>query len=133
MDALGQGERVGADRGGRRGISRTQSSRYASIFSRPMTQPATMATDSPRPRYKRATFQPNRPNSSVSATSLTIGAEIRNEKVTPSGTPACTKPMNSGTAEHEQNGVTTPRLAAMTLAAPSARPASMARVRSGVK
>jgi hypothetical protein len=72
-------------------------------------------------------------NSSVSATSLTIGAEIRNEKVTPSGTPACTKPMNSGTAEHEQNGVTMPRLAAMTLAAPSVRPASRARVRSGVK
>ena len=35
-----------------------------------------------------AIFQPNRPNSRASATSLTIGAEIRNEKVTPSGTPA---------------------------------------------
>ena len=69
----------------------------------------------------------------MSATSLTIGAEIRNENVTPSGTPACTKPMNSGTAEQEQNGVTMPRLAAMTLAAPSVRPASSARVRSGVK
>ena len=41
--------------------------------------------------------------------------------------------MNSGTAEQEQNGVTTPRLAAMTLATPSLRPASRARVRSGVK
>ncbi len=40
--------------------------------------------------------------------------------------------MNSGTAEQEQNGVTTPRPAAMTLAAPSLRPASSARVRSGV-
>ena len=47
-----------------------------------------MATASPSPRYSRATFHPNSPNSSVSATSLTIGAEIRNEKVTPSGTPA---------------------------------------------
>ena len=64
---------------------------------------------------------------------MTIGAEIRNEKVTPSGTPACTKPMNSGTAEQEQNGVTMPRLAARTLPTPSARPASSARVRSGVK
>lgn len=62
-----------------------------------------------------------------------MGAEIRNEKVTPSGTPACTKPMNSGTAEQEQNGVTMPRLAAITFAAPSLRPASSARVRSGVK
>ena len=73
------------------------------------------------------------PNSSVSATSLTMGAEIRNENVTPSGTPACTKPMNSGTAEHEQNGVTMPSDAAITLATPSLRPASSARVRSGVK
>jgi len=62
-----------------------------------------------------------------------MGAEIRKENVTPGGTPALTKPMNSGTAEQEQNGVTMPRLAAITLAAPSERPASMARVRSGVK
>ena len=62
-----------------------------------------------------------------------MGAEIRNEKVTPSGTPACTKPMNSGTAEQEQKGVTMPRLAARTLAMPSVLPASRARVRAGVK
>ena len=62
-----------------------------------------------------------------------MGAEIRKENVTPSGTPACTNPMKSGTAEQEQNGVTTPKLAAMTLATPSVRPASNARVRSGVK
>jgi len=92
-----------------------------------------MATVSPRPRYSIATFQPNMPNNSVKATSLTMGAEIRNEKVTPSGTPACTKPMNNGTAEHEQNGVTMPKDAAITLATPSLRPASSARVRSGVK
>ena len=41
--------------------------------------------------------------------------------------------MNSGTAEHEQNGVTMPSSAAMTLATPSRRPASNARVRSGGK
>ena len=62
-----------------------------------------------------------------------MGAAIRNEKVTPNGTPACTKPMNSGTAEQEQNGVTMPNVAAITLATPSVRPASSARVRSGVK
>jgi hypothetical protein len=53
--------------------------------------------------------------------------------VTPSGTPAWTKPMKRGTAEHEQKGVTMPRLAAITFATPSVRPASRARVRSGVK
>ena len=36
----------------------------------------------------------------------------------PSGTPACTKPMKSGTAEQEQNGVTMPSSAAMTLPTP---------------
>ena len=73
------------------------------------------------------------PKSRTSATSLTIGAEIRKENVTPSGTPAWTKPMNSGTAEQEQNGVTMPSPAAMAFATPSVRPASSARVRSGVK
>ena len=40
---------------------------------------------------------------------------MRNENVTPSGTPAVTKPMKSGTAEQEQNGVATPKSAASTL------------------
>ena len=71
------------------------------------------------------------PNSRASATSLTIGAEIRKEKVIPSGTPACRKPMNSGTAEQEQKGVTMPRLAAIALPTPKRRPDSIARVRSG--
>ena len=64
---------------------------------------------------------------------MTIGAEMRNENVTPSGTPAVTNPMNRGTAEQEQNGVTTPSSAASRLPADSRRPASIARVRSGVK
>ena len=64
---------------------------------------------------------------------MTIGAEMRNEKVTPSGTPVVTKPMNSGTAEQEQNGVTTPSSAASTLPADSRLPARIRRVRSGVK
>ena len=41
--------------------------------------------------------------------------------------------MNSGTAEHEQNGVTMPSSAAMTLPTASLLPARMRRVRSGVK
>jgi hypothetical protein len=64
---------------------------------------------------------------------LTTGAEMRKEKVTPRGTPDVTKPMNRGTAEHEQNGVTTPRSAASPLPMASRRPASVRRVRSGVK
>src|SRR5208283_2451987 len=87
----------------------------------------------PVPIYKAATCHPNRPKRSTSATSLTIGAETRNEKVTPSGTPAVRKPMNKGTAEHEQNGVTTPRNAAKTCPADSRLPARIFRVLSGVK
>ncbi len=41
--------------------------------------------------------------------------------------------MNSGTAEHEQNGVTIPSSAASTLPTDSRLPARMRRVRSGVK
>ena len=66
------------------------------------------------------------------ATSLTSGLAIRNDRVTPIGTPAATKPMKAGTAEHEQNGVTTPSPAAATLPTPWRRPPSSARVRSRV-
>ena len=64
---------------------------------------------------------------------MTIGAEIKKEKVTPSGTPADRKPMNSGTAEQEQKGVTIPSEAASRLPTPSRLPAKRARVRSGAK
>ena len=40
---------------------------------------------------------------------------MRKASVTPTGMPACRKPMKSGTAEHEQNGVTTPKSAAETV------------------
>ena len=65
------------------------------------------------------------------ATSLTIGAAMRNENVTPSGTPACKNPMKSGTAEHEQNGVTMPRPAATAFPTPGLWLESIWRVRSG--
>ncbi len=64
------------------------------------------------------------------ATSFTIGEAIRKLIVTPSGTPAATNPMNAGTAEQEQNGVTTPSPAAAAFPTPSRRPPSSARVRS---
>ena len=79
------------------------------------------------------TLNPNRPQSSATATSFTIGAAIKNDSVTPSGTPASTKPMNSGIAEHEQNGVTVPRRAASKLPADSLLPDSIRLVLSGVK
>ena len=46
----------------------------------------------------------------------TIGDEIRNENVTPSGSPALVKPINNGIEEHEQNGVTVPSRAAIQFA-----------------
>src|SRR4030065_2038267 len=61
------------------------------------------------------TCQPKSPKSNTIAISFTIGDEIRKEKVTPSGAPASTNPINKGTAEHEQNGVTIPSKAAKTL------------------
>ena len=64
---------------------------------------------------------------------MTIGAAIRKLKVTPSGTPAETKPTKSGTAEQEQNGVRMPSAAAITLPTPSRLPESSARVFSGLK
>ncbi len=48
-----------------------------------------------------------------------MGAAIRNENVTPSGTPASTNPTNIGTAEHEQKGVGTPSRAASRFPYPS--------------
>jgi len=63
-----------------------------------------MATSSPSPRYRAATCQPKSPSKSASATSLTMGAETRKEKVTPSGTPADRKPMKSGTASRSRMG-----------------------------
>ena len=55
----------------------------------------------------------------ISSTRLprsTMGEEIRKEKVTPSGSPALVKPMNSGMDEQEQNGVTVPKRAAAQFA-----------------
>ena len=46
----------------------------------------------------------------------TMGEEMRKENVTPSGSPAPVKPMNSGMEEQEQKGVTVPNSADMVLA-----------------
>ena len=96
-------------------VAYTQPSTQRSRRSRPITHPATMAMTKPVPRYNAATFQPKSPKRSTSATSLIMGAAMRKEKVTPRGTPVVTNPMKSGTAEQEQNGVTTPRSEPSTL------------------
>src|SRR5487761_2642786 len=80
-----------------------------------------------------ATRQPKSPKSNTSATSLIIGAAMRKENVTPNGTPVVTKPINNGTAEQEQNGVTTPSKDASTFPSDSCVPARIARVCCGVK
>ena len=111
-------------------VSNTNGSTHRSRRSRPRTVPATIAMTIPPTMYRAVICQPNSPNSSTIATSLTSGLAIRNDMVTPRGTPAATNPMNAGTAEHEQNGVTTPKPAAATLPTPSRLPPSRARVRS---
>ena len=63
-----------------------------------------------------ATFVPKMLMSSTKLPKSTIGEEIRNENVTPSGRPALVKPMNSGMDEQEQNGVTVPNRAPMMFA-----------------
>ena len=45
-----------------------------------------------------------------------MGEEIKKEKVTPKGSPALVKPINSGIEEQEQNGVTVPSKAEMIFA-----------------
>jgi hypothetical protein len=62
-----------------------------------------------------------------------MGDAIRNEKVTPNGTPDSTKPKNKGIAEHEQNGVTIPSNDANMFPVKSDLPSRIFRVFSGVK
>jgi hypothetical protein len=45
----------------------------------------------------------------ATATSFTKGEVIKNAKVTPSGIPPFTKPINKGIEEQEQNGVIAPK------------------------
>jgi hypothetical protein len=63
----------------------------------------------------------------------TKGDEIRNENVTPSGSPAAVNPMKMGIEEHEQKGVNVPRSAPMIFAPIPEYPPRIRRVRSGGK
>ena len=53
---------------------------------------------------------------STSEPRSTMGDEIRKENVTPRGSPALVKPINSGIEEQEQKGVTVPSRAARIFA-----------------
>ena len=63
-------------------------------------------------------FIPNKPTNNPIATSLTKGEVIKKEKVTPNGIPPLTKPINNGTDDQEQKGVTTPKRLATRYSSP---------------
>jgi hypothetical protein len=63
----------------------------------------------------------------------TIGEEIKNEKVTPSGKPADEKPINKGIDEQEQKGVTVPSKAATEFAPIPRNSPNIFLLRSGGK
>ena len=72
----------------------------------------------------------------ISSTRLprsTMGEEIRKEKVTPRGSPALVKPINSGMDEQEQKGVTVPSRAATQFAPRPRKRPRIRFVRSGGK
>ena len=92
-----------------------------------------MAMVKPVKTYIKATFHPNIPSNKITATSFIMCAAIRNEKVTPSGTPDSTNPKKSGIAEQEQNGVTIPSSEASILPIKVDLPSSNFRVCSGEK
>ena len=54
----------------------------------------------------------------ATATSLINGEVTRKAKVTPKGIPPFTNPINSGTDEHEQKGVTAPKSDAKSYSMP---------------
>ena len=58
---------------------------------------------------------------------------MRNENVTPRGSPALVNPMKMGIDEHEQNGVTVPSKAPMAFAVTPLKRPMMRRLRSGGK
>src|SRR5690554_2172911 len=108
-------------------------STYFSMRTFSIKVPPIMAISNPKMTYKRATFVPKILISRTREPRSTIGEEIKNEKVTPSGKPADVKPMSKGTEEQEQKGVTVPSKAATELAPiPRKRP-NIFLLRSGGK
>jgi hypothetical protein len=79
-----------------------------------------------------AIFKPNIVKRSPTAISLMRGLAIKKLRVTPIGIPDERNPIKTGTALHEQNGVTTPAEAAIALPKPCRFPPKNALVRSMV-
>ena len=69
---------------------------YFSAPINPMIYPPTMATKSPKTYVNGCDFPAKSENNIAIAISLFIGAEIRNENVTPIGILACINPKKSG-------------------------------------
>jgi preprotein translocase subunit SecY len=72
----------------------------------------------PLATYIPVIFHPNVPANIATATSFTSGDVIRKAKVTPSGIPPLTNPMNSGIDEQEQKGVIAPNKEASRYSSP---------------
>jgi hypothetical protein len=64
-------------------------------------------------------FHPKNPSISTTKYSFTSGEVIKNEKVTPRGTPDLIKLRKIGIEEQEQNGVIAPKVDATMLLAPN--------------
>ena len=98
-----------------------------------MSVPPRTAMISPTATYTTATFQPKILIRSTSEPRSTMGDEIKNKNVTPSGSPALVKPIKSGIEEQEQNGVTVPSSAAIIFAQIPCKRPSIFLVLSGGK
>ena len=95
--------------------------------------PPITAITIPTMTYRTAISIPNMLVRITKAPKSTSGDDIRNERVTPNGSPALVNPMKIGMDEQLQNGVTVPSSAPTTLAfSPPILP-NMALVRSGGK
>ena len=90
-------------------------SRFFWRFILPKVNPAMVPIHSPLTTYEIVIGSPNSPIMRMTKYSLIIGEVIKNEKVTPKGTPALIKPIKIGTEEQEQKGVIAPKSAAMRL------------------
>jgi hypothetical protein len=112
-------------------IPLTNGSTQRSRLKRESRTPATTAMVMPVSTYNAAICQPTIPASMTTPIWLISGEVIRKVSVTPSGTPAATKPMNSGTEEQEQNGVIAPKTAASANPTATWRPTIRSRTFSG--
>lgn len=113
--------------------ARTNSWIWSSMPSRWMTAPPAIAMTSPTTVYMIAICGPKMLMTKTREARSTMGEEMRNENVTPSGSPARVNAMNSGMELQAQNGVTVPSRAPMTLPAIPLKRPRMRLLRSGGK